>query len=107
MPRTFADGLDVEVVPFRVLSLAWQEAREPRDREHVTLWIRNHPERFTFANHSQATDEGHLRWTLDRKDDLDFIRTVFGALYPSRPDFRREDVRRFLASRPELHHVNP
>jgi len=34
------DGLDVEVFSFKLLKEAWEKAREPYDREHVTPYMR-------------------------------------------------------------------
>jgi len=100
--RTFPKGLDVEVVRASCLTRAGREAGDPYEREHVTPYFYRHPERFPQAFLSQAAEEGELRWTVDRPDDLELVRTVYDALYPSRPDFTSDDVRAFLRSRPDL-----
>lgn len=38
----YPDGTDVEVFPFGALDVAERSARLPREREHVTPWIRDH-----------------------------------------------------------------
>src|SRR5690606_26644314 len=45
-PPTFPDGLDAEVMTRKALDQAWRDARLPSEREHVTLHIRNHPDRY-------------------------------------------------------------
>ncbi len=100
--RTYPKGLDVEVMRADALLRAAREARDAYEREHVTPYLYRHPEMFTQDFISQDRDEGELRWTVDRPDDLEFVRQVYGALYPKKPDFGSEDVRAFVRSRPDL-----
>jgi spore coat polysaccharide biosynthesis protein SpsF len=103
--RTYPKGLDVEVMRADALLRAAREAADPYEREHVTPYLYRHPEMFAQDFISQERDEGELRWTVDRPDDLEFVRAVYGALYPKTPDFRSEDVRAFVRSRPDLHRL--
>lgn len=100
--RTFPKGLDVEVFRAQALRAAAAETRDPYDREHVTPFLYRRPERFALAFHHQAVDEGEVRWTVDRPDDLEFVRAVYEALYPENPAFTSDDVRAFVRSRPDL-----
>ena len=100
--RTFPKGLDVEVFRIEALRAAAAETRDPYDREHVTPFLYRRPERFALAFHHQAVDEGDVRWTVDRPDDLDFVRAVYEALYPETPAFTSDDVRAFVRRRPDL-----
>lgn len=103
--RTFPKGLDVEVFRVAALRMAAAEADDPYDREHVTPFLYRRPERFALAFHHQAIDEGEVRWTVDRPDDLAFVRAAYGALYPVNPAFTSDDVRTFVGSRPDLIHL--
>jgi spore coat polysaccharide biosynthesis protein SpsF len=94
--------LDVEVMRASVLRLAAQEATDPYDREHVTAFINQRPERFVITGLEQHASEGEVRWTVDRPDDLDFVRAVYEALYPRKADFTSNNVRVFVQSRPDL-----
>jgi spore coat polysaccharide biosynthesis protein SpsF len=68
------DGLDVEVISRGVLARAHALAVEPRDREHVTPWIRRH------ARWHEIPLEGPaLRWSVDDQEGLDFVRNVIAA----------------------------
>jgi spore coat polysaccharide biosynthesis protein SpsF len=75
-PRTFPDGLDVEVVDAAVLRAIADERLSPADREHVTSAIRARPARFRQAALLSAQDLGELRWTVDEPEDLEFVRSV-------------------------------
>jgi spore coat polysaccharide biosynthesis protein SpsF len=103
---TFPDGLDVEVFRFSALETAWQEAQLPSQREHVTLFIYKHPERFRVGHYRIGTDLSHMRWTVDRAEDFEFVSRVFEALYPADPSFTMQDVLRYLQLHPEAAGVN-
>jgi spore coat polysaccharide biosynthesis protein SpsF (cytidylyltransferase family) len=75
-PRTFPDGLDVEVVAADVLRAVAEDPLSPADREHVTSAIRAAPGRFPAASLVHDEDLGHLRWTVDEQHDLEFVRAV-------------------------------
>ena len=62
-PPTYPDGLDVEVVSEKALLDAAVTAQLPSEREHVTLFIRNHPERFNIGRLTQSMDLSFHRWT--------------------------------------------
>ena len=100
--RTYPKGLDVEVFKTAVLRQAHAETTDPYDREHVTPFIYRRPERYRLATLTQDRDEGDVRWTVDRPDDLAFVRAVYDALYPVCPAFVSDDVRSFVAGRPDL-----
>jgi spore coat polysaccharide biosynthesis protein SpsF len=100
--RTYPKGLDVEVMRAPCLLRAAREAADPYEREHVTPYLYRRPELFSQAFLSQAVDEGEVRWTVDRPDDLEFVRAVYDALYPGKPDFSSDDVRALVRSRPDL-----
>jgi spore coat polysaccharide biosynthesis protein SpsF len=73
-PRTFPDGLDVEVVSSAALREAAETADDPVDREHVTTAIRRDPVRFPAVHLLNDENLGELRWTVDDADDLEFVR---------------------------------
>jgi spore coat polysaccharide biosynthesis protein SpsF len=100
--RTFPKGLDVEVVRAACLERAGREAQAPYEREHVTPYFYRHPELFTQAFLSQDAQEGEARWTVDRPDDLDWVRAVYDGLYPTNPAFTSDDVRAFVRGRPDM-----
>jgi spore coat polysaccharide biosynthesis protein SpsF len=106
LERTFPRGLDTEVFSRAALETAWRAASEGFEREHVTPYIHRRPEQFRLANLRNATDESHRRWTVDAPEDLAFVRAVYDALAPGRPDFPTADVMTLLADHPELEMLN-
>lgn len=105
-PATFPDGLDVEVVRWATLERAHREAVLPSHREHVTLFIRSQPERFPATAVTRSPDLSHLRWTVDESADLEFVRRIYGELYPAKPNFVTADILRLLDANPNLAAVN-
>ena len=64
--NSFPDGLDFEIMTYGALEKAWKKARLQSEREHVTLYIRNHPEEFNIQVYDFPIEgAGHYRWTLD------------------------------------------
>lgn len=103
---TFPDGEDVEVFSFKALLQAWESAQLPSEREHVTPYIRKHPERFKLISCKNNFDLSAKRWTLDEKKDFQFIKSVLESLYPDNPMFTMEDVLKFISKNPDLENLN-
>lgn len=100
--RTYPKGLDAEVMSVGMLRLVAAEAADPYEREHVTPFIYRRPDRFTLGGLSQDRDEGDVRWTVDRPDDLVFVRAVYEALYREGEHFTSDDIRRLVRQRADL-----
>lgn len=81
LPPTYPDGLDTEVFSFKVLELAWNQAKSPYDREHVTPFIRE-SDQFTRHNLVNGTDESGERWTVDELEDFAVVKRVFEYFHP-------------------------
>lgn len=96
----FPKGLDVEVITAAALRRAGAEAATPEEHEHVTWGVWNHPERYRIARLQPPVHEGDIRWTVDRPDDLEFVRAVYDALYPQSPAFGSDDIRAFVRAHP-------
>jgi spore coat polysaccharide biosynthesis protein SpsF len=103
---TYPDGLDVEVLRFTALTRAWREARKPAEREHVTLYIYQHPESFRLHHVKGTRDLSHMRWTVDTIEDFGFVRSVYESLYRENPVFSTEDILKLLERNPGLANVN-
>jgi spore coat polysaccharide biosynthesis protein SpsF len=66
---TFPDGMDTEIFSASTLATAWNEARLPSEREHVTSYIWSRPERFSVETMSHHVDLSDFRLTLDDPED--------------------------------------
>ena len=104
--RTYPIGLDVEVFRFVCLEKSWREARLPSEREHVTPFIKNHPEWFSLGHIKSPVDLSHHRWTVDEPQDFAFVTAVYEALYPHNPRFTTDDILAYLSVHPEIMMLN-
>lgn len=102
----YPDGEDVEIFTFEALQRAWQQATLTSEREHVTPFIRKHPELFKHASLELPQDLSHMRWTLDYDDDYDFVKKVYNALYPNNHFFGMYEILKLLESEPTISKVN-
>jgi len=104
--RTYPLGLDVEIFTFATLRKLWENAKDPVEREHVTLYIHRHPEKFKIYNYKNKKDFSKYRWTLDTIEDLMLIKEIYGALYQKNKIFLHNDILALMKKRPELPKIN-
>ncbi|MBU0987486.1 MAG: glycosyltransferase family protein, partial [Proteobacteria bacterium] len=106
VPPTLPDGLDAEIFTFEALEAARKNAVRPSCLEHVTPYIRNHPERFKIGSWSFDRDLSYLRWTVDEHADFQFVQQVIEKLYPVNKNFRTDDILNLLDQDPRLMWIN-
>lgn len=99
-PPTYPDGLDTEVFTRTALHTTWLQAWTPRDREHVTTFIRE-SDRFAKMNVALPHDYSGERWTVDDPADFEVVANVFQHFHPRR-DFDWKDVMSLLEEQPDL-----
>lgn len=105
--RTFPDGLDTEVIGYEALHKAWQEVTDEFWREWATMYFVENPQKFRLMNVEYFRDLSKLRWTLDYREDLEFIREVYKHLYSNNENiFYMEDILKLLEQRPEIAEIN-
>jgi len=76
LKRTFPFGTEVEVFSFRILEKAWQNAKKPSEREHVTSFIWDKQNGFNLKNFEYKENISHLRYTVDRIEDLELVKEI-------------------------------
>lgn len=102
--RTFPYGTEVEVFSFEALEKAWKNAKMPSEREHVTPFIREPKNRFSLRNIVNAEDHSHLRYTVDRNEDLQVVREIVKNII-SRP-ILTQDIIKLHKKKPEIFEIN-
>ena len=83
--RTWPRGLDTEVMSVEALARAWRESEDPDHREHVTPYIYSDQGGFSIHSVEHGEDLSHYRWTLDTREDREFLQLVFAHF--ARADF--------------------
>lgn len=75
-PDPGTDGWDTEVMSFRTLEQAWNDAADPYDREHVTPYIRTSG-KFRVGRLVPARIPNNAKWSVDEPADLERVRSVW------------------------------
>lgn len=106
--RALPLGLIVQAFATEVLAEVARTTQDPADREHVSLYIYEHPERFRLHALAMEEAEKHsdIRITLDTADDFALISAIFEALYPVSPAFTFADVAALCRQQPDLLKLN-
>jgi spore coat polysaccharide biosynthesis protein SpsF len=107
LERTYPRGMDVQVFPTAVLAEVAGLTDDPADREHVSLYIYEHPERYRLRSVvSERPETAEVRLTVDMPEDYALIREIFEVLYPRDPAFGLDAILALLDERPELAALN-
>lgn len=106
LERSYPRGMDVEVFSLQALERAAKEAVQPAEREHVTLYIYQHPEFFKIKNVSADVDGSMHRWTVDTSEDFTLIKTLLEAITPLKPQFSCDDLLALSNEHPEWQKIN-
>lgn len=107
--RTFPRGMDTQVFSVKVLDNISRLTQDPADRENVSLFIYEHPEKYKLGNVAAASNvlkRPDLRLTVDTKEDFELINEVYTRLYPAKPDFLLSDIIQLIENTPHLKELN-
>jgi spore coat polysaccharide biosynthesis protein SpsF len=98
-------GLDIEVMTMTSLERAWHESNKSYHRIHVTPYIYQNPDMFRLLTVKAEEDYSNYRWTVDTREDLNFVRSVYSRL-DNTDAFGWHDVLTVLDQEPELIELN-
>jgi len=76
--ETYPEGLDVQIIAFKMLETMWREAESPGEREHVVPYMWKRPYDFHIKHERNRRDYSHYRWTVDYASDLAMVSDVYG-----------------------------
>ena len=104
-PRTYPDGMDVEVFSFDALTTTYNDAQSPEQREHVTIYMR---ESGIFKVGCLISDQDHSRdrITVDYEDDIIVVENIFDRIGRDGKYFSMNDILRFKTENPEVFERN-
>jgi len=105
-PRTFPDGISVEVFSSEILYETEKNAKKPSEREHVTFYMWMQPEKFKIHRVDLKDDFSKFRFNLDYKEDYYFIEKVFQKFLPENRFFNMKDIVSWLDKNPEIFNIN-
>lgn len=101
-------GMDARIFSTEALALVDQWGQSPSDREHVSSYFWEHPDRFRVCHVKAPPDLARpdLWIALDYAEDYEFIKAILEELYPRNPGFTLRDILALLKARPELLGIN-
>ena len=108
-PPSYPDGNDVEIMSFKALENAWINAKKDFEREHTTPIFWENPDKFRIGNVLWETGLDYSmthRFTIDYKEDYQFIKRVYDELYNQNPRFSLNDILALLKQKPEIKKIN-
>ncbi len=106
--RSYPDGMDVQLFLLDTLKRSSLMTDNILDHEHVTLYMRNHPELFSKV-HLVAPPEIHwpeLGLTLDESKDFELLKKIIEYFEPTNPLFSCLDVVKLLRRHPDWVEIN-
>jgi spore coat polysaccharide biosynthesis protein SpsF len=108
LERTYPRGFDTQVFARSVLEEVDKLTQDPADRENVSLYIYEHPQRYKLGGKTAPPDQrgADLRICTDMKEDYEVIGRIYDALYPKNPAFGAADIVGFLRANPDIAALN-
>lgn len=103
--RTFPRGFDAEIFSFRLLEEAFQKAKLPSEREHVTPYIKaNYSGKVRFEHILYEYDASNFRITVDTPEDFELIKILIEKY--SAQNLSYIEIIELLKVHPELVRIN-
>ena len=106
MDSGFPLGFDCEVFTIDSLRIAYKEAGDPYEREHVTPFIWRRPDRFSTVILDHKPDRRHWRLVVDTSEDYELACKVYELLHKKVPGFRYLDLIDLFRVQPQLLDLN-
>ena len=104
--RTFPRGMDTEAIKYETLEHTWKTTADKDDREHVTLYIRRHPEKYKMHSVIRTGEPlDHIRLCLDTEEDSKLISEIYDNIYEGKV-ITLDKVLKLLNEKPELLKLN-
>ena len=108
LKKTYPIGLDAKLFTTKTLEEVDKLTNDPPDRENVSLYIYEHPDKYTVhnieANGRQRRPD--LRLVVDYQSDFDLVENIYKVLYDKKPDFDYDDILDLFERKPELIEIN-
>ena len=106
--KNYPLGISALIFPLKILEEVNQITHNPNDRENVSNYIYEHPEKYKIRPLPcpKNLNFPNLRLTVDEQNDFNLIKIIFEELYYLDPQFSTVEVIKFLNSNPKLLEIN-
>ncbi|MCB2310030.1 glycosyltransferase family protein [Clostridium tagluense] len=103
---TFPRGFDIEIFTFKALEKTYFEANKQYQREHVTPYIYQNPDKFKLCGYANDVNYSNYRLTVDTIEDFNLIKFIYNKCYNENKYFNLNAVLELLKSHPEITDIN-
>jgi spore coat polysaccharide biosynthesis protein SpsF len=108
--RSFPIGLDCRVFPVNILAAVDRACSDPIHRVHGStyIYVGEGKEKYKSLNLSAPDELNHpeWRWTLDTKEDLEFLRAITDSIGDEITTISANDLTSWLLEHPEIISIN-
>ena len=98
-------GVTAEIINSNILNEISLKADTESEREHVTPYIRSHPEKYKILKYNSNLKHQYIRLTVDTNEDLELIKVIYQNL-GDLENLKINDVINFLKNNPEISKIN-
>ena len=98
-------GVSAEIIDSNVLKEISLKAELDSEREHVTPYIRSHPEQYKIFELKSNLQNENIRLTVDTKEDLKLIQAIYQEL-GDLENLSTNEIINFLSTNTELSKIN-
>ncbi len=102
---SFPNGLDVEIFSLSALKNGALNAKLRSEREHMFSYYTKNSKKFKLRNYENKKNLSELRWTVDHKKDLKFVREIYSRMKP-KTIFFMNDILKIIIKEPSLSAIN-
>ena len=102
----FPQGNSVEICSFDILEKIWKNAKKPSEREHVFPYLQFHSNKYKIKNFKNKENFSYIRCTIDRPNDLKFIRKVYNYFPKGKKIIHINDIVKVIKKNPDLVKIN-
>ena len=107
-PKKFPLGISALVFSTKILKEVNELTQNPDDRENVSNYIYEHPEKYSLASLPCPDNLNHpeLRLVVDEQDDFNLVKKILETLYPENQNFSTSDIIDLIKSSPDIVKIN-
>lgn len=108
LDKTFPWGMAALIFPIKILDEVSKTTNDPVDRENVSNYIYEHPEKYKIGHLPCPLElkRPEIRLTVDEMADFILVENIFKELYLTNPDFKTIDIIKYLDSNPQIAQIN-
>lgn len=106
LDNTFPEGTQFGIFNFFTLENLRKNIEKPFWREYFFRYMIEHKHEFKIIGIKNQEDLSSLRWTVDYKEDFEFVKKIFESLYRKNMYFTMNDILECLKKNPEFIKIN-